>query len=288
MVSCCASTAHLHSAPLGILSYPHLRVPLPLSSLPLCDQLWGASFLGGTFTDPPARTLMKISASPRADTAGPTRPVAAEPSATPDMAHDKPNDSTDIEAELAGGCIKPPLVVAHVAAAGTAGSNSGQGTVTGTGVSAKGYANDGHEAPSSCAVATLREEFTTAPVDGCAADKDDARAGTHLPALPDALSAGGAPSRRSETAVVAQQGGCTELDTDSDASTCRNCEIDLDDPPGKQCDICRRRRYCVVCTFRCYNTGCLKSVCLDCLDDHELKCPFRTDVEDASPEAALP
>ena len=31
-------------------------------------------------------------------------------------------------------------------------------------------------------------------------------------------------------------------DTDSDASYCRNCELDLDDPPGTKCGVCGRRR----------------------------------------------
>ena len=95
----------------------------------------------------------------------------------------------------------------------------------------------------------------------------------------DALWPEGEPRQREPTAPGTTLGNGTS-DTDSDASACRNCEIDLDDPPGKQCDICRTRRYCVACTLRCYNTGCLKSVCFDCYDVHEVTCPFRPDAED--------
>ena len=91
---------------------------------------------------------------------------------------------------------------------------------------------------------------------------------------------------RAPAGLRASTGGAA-YDSGSDASCCRNCELDLDDPPGTKCAVCSRSRYCLACTPRCYNTGCLIDVCPDCYDWHEVSCPFLPTPEESGSEGDM-
>ena len=148
---------------------------------------------------------------------------------------------------------------------------------------------DGHTACAGGELATATNASPPVAQDpggegGESADSDADSGASALPYAPtnastDVLWPNGEVPPREPTAPWTPMGS-EAYDTDSDASFCRNCTTDLDDPPGTECGVCHRRRYCLACTPRCYNTGCLIDVCFDCYDEHEVSCPFLPDPED--------